>query len=76
MLRRCLDGKKPWFGIVIPTTANMGDNTFNYGTMLQIESVGFCPHDGNPIANGIGTYRFRVVDRGSLDGYIVSQIMR
>ncbi|TEB36745.1 hypothetical protein FA13DRAFT_1762070 [Coprinellus micaceus] len=76
MLRLCLEGKKPWFGIVIPTTADMRDNAFNYGTMFQIESVRFCPSDGSPLVNGIGAYRFRIVDRGSLDGYIVSQIVK
>jgi Lon protease-like protein len=76
MLRLCLEGKKPWFGIVIPTTADMRDNAFNYGTMFQIESVRFCPSDGSPLVDGIGAYRFRIVDRGSLDGYIVSQIVK
>ena len=43
--------------------------------MLDIKGVRMLP-DGRSIVETQGTYRFRIMERGSIDGYIVSRIER
>jgi Lon protease-like protein len=45
----------------------------DYGTMLEIRSVQMLP-DGRSMVETWGTHRFRVMERGTLDGYMVGRI--
>lgn len=74
MLRRCLDSPNPAFGMIMPPRP--GSNaTVDYGTMLQIKSVQMLA-DGRSMVETWGTYRFRILERGVLDGYMVGRIER
>ena len=44
-----------------------------YGTMLEIQSVQMLP-DGRSMVETVGTQRFRLLERGNLDGYTVGRI--
>lgn len=46
-----------------------------FGTMLQIRTVQMLP-DGRSIVETWGSYRFRIMERGTLDGYMVGRIER
>jgi len=46
-----------------------------YGTMLEIRSVRM-QTDGRSLVETWGTYRFRIMERGALDGYMVGRIER
>jgi len=45
----------------------------DYGTILEIRSVQMLP-DGRSMVETFGTQRFRVMERGTLDGYMVGRI--
>jgi Lon protease-like protein len=83
MLRRCLESENRRFGMIMaPRTApasgnNNGPTSFggDYGTMLEIRSVQMLP-DGRSIVETWGTHRFRILERGTLDGYMVGRIER
>ena len=47
----------------------------DYGTMLEIRSVQMLA-DGRSMVETWGTYRFRILERGALDGYMVGRIER
>lgn len=82
MLRRCLATPHPCFGMIPPprpatpgsasTAAAPGND---YGTMLQIRNVQMLP-DGRSIVETWGSWRFRIMERGVLDGYTVARIER
>lgn len=75
MLRRCLASPTPRFGMVMPRqNANTTDSN-DYGTMLEIRSVQMLS-DGRSMVETYGTFRFRILERGSLDGYSVARIER
>ena len=46
-----------------------------YGTMLEIRSVQMLS-DGRSMVETWGTWRFRVLERGLLDGYMVGRVER
>jgi Lon protease-like protein len=46
-----------------------------YGTMLEIRSVQMLP-DGRSLVETFGSFRFRILERSSLDGYTVGRIER
>ena len=46
-----------------------------FGTMLEIRSVQMLP-DGRSIVETWGSWRFRIMERGTLDGYMVGRIER
>lgn len=46
-----------------------------YGTMLEIKSVQMLA-DGRSMLETVGTYRFRLLETGSLDGYMVGRTER
>lgn len=46
-----------------------------YGTMLEIRSVQMLA-DGRSMIETVGSYRFRLLDKGALDGYTVGHIER
>ncbi|KAN0131483.1 PUA-like domain containing protein [Lactarius tabidus] len=76
MLRRCLEKPHPCFGMIMPPSAAAGRPTGpDYGTMLDIKKVRMLP-DGRSMVETQGTYRFRIMERGNLDGYMVSRIER
>ncbi|KAI0352914.1 hypothetical protein OH77DRAFT_1428031 [Trametes cingulata] len=81
MLRRCLDSPHPCFGMIppprtAPSASASGSSTGNdYGTMLAIRNVQMLP-DGRSLVETWGTWRFRIMERGTLDGYMVARIER
>ncbi|KAF5389047.1 hypothetical protein D9757_004896 [Collybiopsis confluens] len=85
MLRRCLAASDhPSFGMIMSSSAssssassshlNAGDQ-IEYGTMLEIRSVQMLP-DGRSMVETWGAWRFRILERGLLDGYVVGRIER
>lgn len=46
-----------------------------YGTMLEIQSVQMLP-DGRSMVETVGTHRFRLLEKGSLDGYTIGRVER
>lgn len=44
-----------------------------FGTMLEIRGVRML-HDGRSLVNTWGGSRFRILERGTLDGYMVGRI--
>jgi Lon protease-like protein len=46
-----------------------------YGTMLEIQSVQMLP-DGRSMVETVGTHRFRLLEKGNLDGYTVGRTER
>lgn len=76
MLRRCLEKPNPCFGMIMPPSAASGRSAgHDFGTMLDIKKVRMLP-DGRSMVETQGTYRFRIMERGSIDGYMVSRIER
>jgi Lon protease-like protein len=81
MLRRCLESPNPSFGMIMPPRAataaapGVAAGDFGYGTMLEIRSVQML-RDGRSMVETWGTYRFRIVERGTLDGYMVGRVER
>lgn len=71
MLRRCLETPKPRFGMIMPPRTAGGGTDF--GTLLEIRTVQMFP-DGRSMVETWGVQRFRVVERGTLDGYMVGRI--
>jgi len=47
--------------------------TMEFGTMLEIRGVRML-HDGRSLVNTWGGSRFRILERGTLDGYMVGRI--
>lgn len=72
MMRRVMDGDRQ-FGMVLPSRNDGGLS--EYGTMLQVQSCNMI-EDGRSIVETVGTYRFRVLEKGTYDGYTVGRIER
>lgn len=72
MMRRVMDGDR-MFGMVLPSRNDGGVS--EYGTMLQVQSCNMI-EDGRSIVETIGSYRFRVLEKGTFDGYTVGRIER
>ncbi|KAF9221984.1 LON-domain-containing protein [Gyrodon lividus] len=80
MLRRCLERPSPTFGMIMPPRAapmsGHGTNAGSeFGTMLEIKSVQMFP-DGRSMVETRGAHRFRILERGSLDGYMIGRTER
>lgn len=73
MVRRCLESGNPRFGMLLPSRTNGGLE--EYGTMLEIKSVQMLA-DGRSMLETVGSYRFRLLEKGSLDGYTVGRVER
>jgi len=71
MLRRCLESPTPRFGMVM--SPKPGAPQVDYGTILEIRSVKMLP-DGRSYVETWGSTRFRILERGTLDGYMVARI--
>ncbi|KAJ7068293.1 PUA-like domain-containing protein [Mycena amicta] len=70
MLRRCLEQEVPSFGMIMPS--RNGEQP-SFGTMVEIRSVQMLS-DGRSMVETWSTYRFRILERGTLDGYTVGRI--
>ncbi|KAJ7908345.1 PUA-like domain-containing protein [Mycena leptocephala] len=79
MLRRCLEQDVPSFGMIMPARQGSGAGVAaaqtDYGTMLEVRSVQMLA-DGRSMVETWSTYRFRILERGTLDGYTVGRIER
>ncbi|KAJ3778886.1 PUA-like domain-containing protein [Lentinula raphanica] len=84
MLRRCLDSPWPSFGMIMSSSASSSSassstlspsDQIEYGTMLEIRSVQTLP-DGRSMVETLGVWRFRILERGLMDGYVVGRIER
>lgn len=78
MLRRCVESGTPRFGMLLPArgTGNPSlQGVMEYGTMLDIKSIQLLP-DGRSMVETMGSYRFRLLEKGSLDGYTVGRVER
>lgn len=81
MIRRCIESSSPRFGMVLPSRgtgqgAGGGlQGVMEYGTMLEIQSVQMLP-DGRSMVETVGTHRFKLLEKGNLDGYTVGRIER
>ncbi|KAH0839737.1 PUA-like domain-containing protein [Lanmaoa asiatica] len=78
MLRRCLEKPSPTFGMIMPPRAAPipGHGTpagSEFGTMLEIRSVQMLS-DGRSMVETWGTHRFRILEQGSLDGYMIGKV--
>ena len=71
MLRRCLQSPSPRFGMVM--SQKPGIPQPDYGTILEIKNVQILP-DGRSVVHTFGSNRFRILERASLDGYMVARI--
>ncbi|KAG5652464.1 hypothetical protein H0H81_004960 [Sphagnurus paluster] len=61
--------------MVMPPKPGGASPQMEYGTMLEIRSVQMQP-DGRSLVETWGTYRFRILESGTLDGYMVGRIER
>lgn len=78
MIRRCIESSSPRFGMLLPArnTGSTGiQGVMEYGTMLEIQSVQMLP-DGRSMVETIGAHRFKLVEKGNLDGYTVGRVER
>lgn len=73
MLRRVLDSPSRSFGMVLPSRQAGGLHA--YGTMLRVNSCRTLD-DGRSIVETMGTWRFRLLDHSTLDGYTMGKIER
>ncbi|KZT24500.1 hypothetical protein NEOLEDRAFT_1134878 [Neolentinus lepideus HHB14362 ss-1] len=74
MLRRCLSST-PLFGMIMPPRSSASGSQTEYGTMLEIRSVQMLP-DGRSMVETWGVWRFRILERAIVDGYLVGRIER
>lgn len=78
MLRRCFQksNPNPCFGMIMPPTTDGGRSSGDdFGTMLEIKSVKML-YDGRSMVEARGTYPIRIMERGTMDGYMVARIER
>lgn len=73
MLRRCLESPTPRFGMIMPPKSASSRASMDFGTMLEIERVRMLP-DGRSLVQTCGVSRFRILERGMLDGYMVGRV--
>ncbi|KAK0623629.1 ATP-dependent protease La domain-containing protein [Immersiella caudata] len=68
MIRRALEGDRT-FGMVLGSE----EGFMKVGTVLRIVNVEFFA-DGRSLLETVGVSRFRILDHGTLDGYVVAKI--
>lgn len=72
MIRRCLESGYRQFGMCLNDPgAEQGFATV--GTILEIKDIEFLP-DGRSIIQTIGTRRFKVLEKGTKDGYNTAKV--
>ncbi|KAM8971882.1 LON peptidase N-terminal domain and RING finger protein 1-like [Pelodytes ibericus] len=70
MMRRCLETGTKSFGMCLYES---GKSFADYGCMLEILNLDFLP-DGRSLVETVGRRRFRVLQRGQLDGYHTAEV--
>lgn len=70
MMRRCLETGTKSFGMCLYES---GKSFADYGCMLEIQHLDYLP-DGRSLVETVGRRRFRVLQRGQLDGYHIAEI--
>ncbi|KAG8429067.1 hypothetical protein GDO86_018374 [Hymenochirus boettgeri] len=70
MMRRCLETGTRSFGMCLYES---GKSFADYGCMLEISRLDYLP-DGRSLVETTGRRRFRVLQRGQLDGYHTADI--
>ncbi|KAM4748159.1 LON peptidase N-terminal domain and RING finger protein 1-like [Rhinophrynus dorsalis] len=70
MMRRCLETGTKSFGMCLYES---GKSFADYGCMLEILHLDYLP-DGRSLVETVGRRRFRVVQRGQLDGYHTAEV--
>ncbi|XP_075712234.1 LON peptidase N-terminal domain and RING finger protein 1-like isoform X2 [Rhinoderma darwinii] len=70
MMRRCLEAGTKSFGMCLYES---GKSFADYGCMLEIQHLNYLP-DGRSLVETVGRRRFRVLQRGLLDGYHIAEI--
>lgn len=81
MIRRAVESGQGRFGVVMynrrgDPQGSLGNSHFKqYGTLLQIQSLEMLP-DGRSLIETKGVSRFRILETGQLDGYIVGRVER
>jgi Lon protease-like protein len=68
MMRRAMEGQRV-FGMCGYTQ----NGACGYGTLLRIEELQMLP-DGRSLVTCRGVRKFRIVERGELDGYLTGQV--
>ena len=58
-----------------PSAAGGRSTVHDFGTMLDIKRVRTFA-DGRSVVETQGTYRFRIMERATIDGYMVGRIER
>jgi Lon protease-like protein len=59
--------------MVMPPKSASGSAGVDFGTMLEIKAVRMLP-DGRSLLHAWGVSRFRILERGMLDGYMVGRV--
>ncbi|CED83815.1 Predicted E3 ubiquitin ligase [Phaffia rhodozyma] len=72
MLRRCIESNSPRFGMTLPPRPGSG---VRYGTMLEIRTVQVMA-DGRSMVETVGSWRFKILETSTLDGYSVGKVER
>jgi hypothetical protein len=85
MIRRCLASPTPGFGMITSpppppplnpdSDAPQEHSTIEYGTFLKINEVIMLP-DGRAWVSTTGSWRFRILERGVVDGYLAGRVER
>ncbi|XP_056372810.1 LON peptidase N-terminal domain and RING finger protein 1-like isoform X2 [Hyla sarda] len=70
MMRRCLETGTKSFGMCLYES---GKSFADFGCMLEIQHLDYLP-DGRSLVETVGRRRFRVLQRGQLDGYHIAEI--
>ncbi|KAM9311524.1 LON peptidase N-terminal domain and RING finger protein 1-like [Gastrophryne carolinensis] len=70
MMRRCLETGTKSFGMCVYES---GKSFADYGCMLEILHLDYLP-DGRSLVETVGRRRFRVLQRGHLDGYHTAEV--
>lgn len=68
-----MESPTPRFGMVMPPKSGSSNANVDFGTMLEIRTVRVLP-DGRCLVHTWGVSRFRILERGALDGYMVGRI--
>jgi Lon protease-like protein len=81
MIRRSLESGDRKFGMIMynrtgrPQAGSPSTQFMQYGTLLHIERIEMLP-DGRSLIETIGVSRFKVLEYGMMDGYVVGRIER
>jgi Lon protease-like protein len=72
MLRRCLESQTARFGMVMPPKS-ASNVSMEFGTMMEIRGVKML-ENGRSLVHTWGVSRFRILERGMVDGYMVGRV--